>query len=416
MRVVGAAGMEERTEPWQMEQQRRNSAYTPSWPGLQAGREGVGSPPMPHALQVLRWATVALGLLAVGGTLLSFSRSPRPLVRVWDFPRAQLAALAVLAGALYAVLFAEGGALEGMFLGALGLSAAWQLRKVHPYTPLARRQVEKSRAGAGPASFRLLISNVRMENREHDRLLRVVRDADPDVILALETDDVWARALAPLARDYPHAVWQPQANYYGLVLLSRLPLVDPCLEFLVQDDIPSVRAGVRLPSGDVVRLYGLHPRPPEPVRDQDATPRDAELVVVARAIRDGEPDVPTVVAGDLNDVAWSPSSELFMRLSGLLDPRVGRGLFNSFNAENPLMRYPLDHVFHSRHFRLLDLRRLPKVGSDHFPMLVALSYEPDAPADQPDTPLEPGDLREADEKLEREAEEAQTGEDRPGRE
>ncbi len=371
---------------------------------------------MPDVLLVLRWVTVALGLLAVGGTLLSFSRSPHPLVRVWDFPRAQLAVLAALAAALYAALFAEGRALEWTFLAALGLSAAWQLRKVRPYTPLAGRQVETSRAGAGPAGFRLLISNVRMENRAHDRLLRVIRDADPDVVLALETDDAWARALAPLAADDPHALWQPQANYYGLALLSRLPLVDPRVAFLVQDDIPSVQTGLRLKSGDVVRLYGLHPRPPEPIRDQDATPRDAELVVVARAIRKGEPDVPTVVAGDLNDVAWSPSSELFMRLSGLLDPRVGRGLFNSFNADNPLMRYPLDHVFHSRHFRLLDLRRLPNVGSDHFPMHVALSYEPDASASQPDTPLEPGDLREADEKLAREAEEAQTGEDRPGRE
>jgi hypothetical protein len=109
-------------------------------------------------------------------------------------------------------------------------------------------------------------------------------------------------------------------------------------------------------------------------------------------------------------------SELFLRLSGLLDPRVGRGFFNSFNANNPIFRYPLDHVFHSNHFRLCHLQRLPHIGSDHFPMLVELSYEPDASREQPPTPVDEGDLEEAEDKVEREVEAARTGDDRPGRE
>ena len=62
-------------------------------------------------------------------------------------------------------------------------------------------------------------------------------------------------------------------------------------------------------------------------------------------------------------------------MSGLLDPRIGRGLFNTFDAGNPIFRFPLDHVFHSSHFRLFRLCRLPKVGSDHFPVLVELNLE-----------------------------------------
>ena len=65
--------------------------------------------------------------------------------------------------------------------------------------------------------------------------------------------------------------------------------------------------------GDVINLHCLHPRPPEPLRNQDATPRDAELVLVGRAIGDNPADPPTIVTGDLNDVAWSHTTRLFLR-------------------------------------------------------------------------------------------------------
>ena len=68
---------------------------------------------------------------------------------------------------------------------------------------------------------------------------------------------------------------------------------------------------------------------------------------------------------------------LFRKLSGLLDPRVGRGMFNTFHANWWFIRWPLDHVFHSKHFTLKELRRLPSIGSDHFPLLTALQYSPE---------------------------------------
>lgn len=366
-------------------------------------------------LTALRWAIVGLGVLASAGTLLSLSRSPHWFVRVWDFPRVQIAALAALSGLAYFLVFFDGRPLEWAFIGAVLLCTAWQLRKIFPYTPLSRVQVEHSREPARGSTFRLLISNVLQENDRYDLLLQAVRESDPDLVLLVEVDRRWERALAPLAEQYPFSVRQPQENYYGMVLFSRLPLIRPRVDFLVQDDIPSVHTMFELPSGDRVSLHGLHPRPPEPLRDQDSTPRDAELVVVGRAIGRAEGH-PTVVAGDLNDVAWSHTTELFIRLSGLLDPRVGRGCYNSYNARNPLFRYPLDHVFHSSHFRLVDLRRLSSIGSDHFPVLVELSCEPGARASQPGVAAEPEDLREADRRLDEQAAAAATGDDRPGRE
>ena len=371
-------------------------------------------------MHFLQWITIGLGLLAAVLTALSLFPGSHWAVRLWDFPRLQLAVVAAAAGTIYAATWFRGGTAEWGFLTATALTTLWQGRKIYPYTWIAPVQVQRTaraaqRGGSGHPSFRLLITNVLMENTHHDRLLRVVRDADPDVILAVETDEAWARGLQPLEADYPHVVRQPQDNWYGLMLYSRLPLVGPRVEFLVQDDIPSVHTVVELEGGVRVFLHGIHPRPPEPIRDQDSTPRDAELVVMGRAIESAG-DRPTVIAGDLNDVAWSPTSELFIRLSGLLDPRRGRGLFNSYNAKLPLLRYPLDHVFHSNHFRLVELRRLPSIGSDHFPMLIELSYEPQAVVEQPEPEKEPGDEEEARERLQAQAQAAATGDDMPGRE
>lgn len=365
---------------------------------------------------------LAAGLLAGAGTIAGFSSSPHWSVRMWDFPRIQIAAAAALAGGVYAARYHRGRPADWAFTAMTAATAAWQIKKILPYTPFVPVQVERSRVKPSrdrprtdARTLRLLISNVLMENTQHERLLRLVEEAQPDVVMAVETNARWAEALEPLAETYPYVVRQPQENYYGMMLFSRLPLIEPRIEFLVQDDIPSVHTGIELPGGAQVVLHGLHPRPPEPIRDQDSTPRDAELVMVGRAIGEDE-DVPTLVAGDLNDVAWSPTSELFVRLGQLLDPRIGRGMFNSYNANNPLLRYPLDHVFHSSHFRLVELRRCPSIGSDHFPMLIELSYEPDAEEEQAMPEPEAEDLEEADEKLELQAEAARTGDDRPGRE
>ena len=108
-----------------------------------------------------------------------------------------------------------------------------------------------------------------------------------------------------------------------------------------------------------------------------------------------------VVAGDLNDVAWSDTTLLFQKISGMLDPRIGRGFYNSFHAQNPFLRFPLDHVFVTESFRLIELKRMPGIGSDHFPIFVKLSYEPEKKSEQvPEKPrADAGDVKEAREKI-----------------
>ena len=361
-------------------------------------------------LIALRVGVIALGLFMAGGTLLSLSRHPHWFIRGWDFPRVLIGAFAIFAGATYALVpfGPETWTLwEIAFLVAVGACVAWQAYKIYPYTPLASKAVQRAERPPDGRSLRLVASNVEMENDMHDRWLEVVRDADPDLILALEVNERWMQHIEVLEEDYPHVVREPQDNYYGMVLFSRYEILDHEVRFIVQDDVPSIRVEVQLPCGQTIYMHGVHPRPPEPLRDQDSTPRDAEVVLLAREIDEQEEQRPTIIAGDFNDVAWSHTSELFQRLSQLLDPRRGRGLYNSFDAKNPIFRFPLDHVFHSNHFKLLNLKLLDYVGSDHFPVFIELSYEPDAPVEQGKPDAAPGEQEEADDKVERATEEVE---------
>lgn len=325
---------------------------------------------------------VLLATFVLLTALAPWSRMTAWWVRVWDFPRGQLAILAVLVGA---GLLAVGGATWIAVLAALVLAvAASHLVVILPYTPLWRTQMLPARGAAGGQTLRLLIANVLMDNREAERFLALVREVDPDVLLAVETDGWWVERLRPLAAGLPHAIEQPQDNTYGMTLLSRLPLVEPEVRRLLHDEVPSIRTGLRLPTRHVVTFYAVHPEPPGPTEAESSLGRDAELVMLGREI--GEADGPAIVAGDLNDVGWSRTSRLFRRLSGLLDPRIGRGLFCTFHAASRLVRWPLDHVFVSSDFLLRDLRRLPAFGSDHFAIAITLDHAPHAEAlhDEPD--------------------------------
>jgi endonuclease/exonuclease/phosphatase (EEP) superfamily protein YafD len=317
---------------------------------------------LPHVLYVL-------GALAVLVTILPLWRTTRWWVRVCDFPRFQAALLAL--AVLLAWPFAGWPTWpDWIFLGVVAAALAWQMSWVWRYLPGAPREVRQANVPSGAAaSVALLTTNVLQTNRDADRLLRIILEVHPDVILAVETDEWWCSQLtAALGSRYPHGMQHPLSNGYGLVLLSRLELVEPAVRFVVDEAIPSIRTGVRLRTGAVIDLYCVHPRPP--ALQQDSTERDVELVLVGREIK--ERRRPAILLGDLNDVAWSPSTMQFTRAGGLLDPRRGRGFYNTYPARLPGLRYPLDYIFNTPHFNVVKMRVLPKFGSDHLPLIARL--------------------------------------------
>ncbi len=220
--------------------------------------------------------------------------------------------------------------------------------------------------------IKLMTVNVYQENTEYSLALQRIKETQPDVVFLLETNQAWMDAMQPLKEEFPHFIEVPIENTYGLLFYSKIPFIHHEVNYLIDKDIPSIMVDLNL-NEHIVRLFGIHPTPPVPQENPESTERDAEILLVGKKAKAF--DGPSIVFGDLNDVAWSHTTRLFLRISEMLDPRIGRGMYNTFHAHYPLMKWPLDHFFVSSHFRLINLKVEKGVGSDHFPISIELSIQ-----------------------------------------
>jgi len=338
-------------------------------------------------VDLLVWAAwLALGWLAFC-TVLPLWRTGTWWVRVCDFPRLQITGLLAVPLALAAAHAGLAGwsAAHTTAVALAAVVAVWQLAHVVRYSPLWPTEVPD--ADAAPA-VRLLTANIDFENDRHDAVLDMVRAVDADVVLLIEVDEPAAEALAPLDEVYPRRVGVVRGEGLGLVMWSRLAVVDAEVRHLVSQRRASVFATLDVPGMGAVRYVGLHPTPPglrnriaKQQADEtrrDSRVRDAELVLVAKEIQQAD-GRPWIVTGDFNDVAWSHTTRLFKRLSGLKDPRVGRKLLTTYHADRSVWRYPIDHLFFSPGFGLVSFDRRRTPGSDHFAITAALALAVDRP-------------------------------------
>lgn len=305
---------------------------------------------------------VWLAVLAV--TLMPLTGIRTWWVRMWDFPRIHVMIVALVLGVAVTVL--ASGTLRWaavvMFACAL-YQASWIWR----YTRFARIEVPISEQRA--QHICLLAANVLMENDRYADVASVIASENPDVVLLMETDDDWVRALQPALQDYPTVMTCPQGNHYGMVFATRLPCREARFVDLADDDTPAVIAALTDRAGRAFHFLGLHPRPPVPGETTEA--RDEETRRMAELA--GRTENPVIAMGDFNDVAWSWTSDRFKVHGGFLDPRIGRKMMASFDARYRLLRFPIDQLYFTPGVAFHSFGRGPKVGSDHFPMIARLS-------------------------------------------
>jgi len=291
-----------------------------------------------------------------------------------DFPRLQLMLFSLAVLIAIFVFLDIGEPVTIVMSSATTMCLFWQLWWIVPYTPFWSKEVKFSKEADPERQLSIITSNVLTPNRNASALIELVRKYQPDILVTLESDLWWQDQLKVLESDMPYSIKCPLDNLYGMHLYSKLRLHDSEISFLIEKNVPSIHVSIELRTGDRVRAHFLHPAPPSPAENTESAERDAELIVVARSV--AKSNRPVVVTGDLNDVAWSSTTRLFRKISGLLDPRVGRGMFNTFPVKVPFSRWPMDHLFHSSHFTLNSIQRLPSIDSDHFPLYTSLAFTP----------------------------------------
>ena len=336
----------------------------------------------------LKYFLKAFGLIAILLTLIPLIAANFWWIRMFDFPHLQLTLLTLIALLIYFIRFDVKSVGDYCFSLALVACFVFQLMKIWPYTPLAPLELLDAEIVNDDARLKIFTSNVLQKNRDWKKVVSEAKKYDPDVLVFTETNQWWADRLTSSFSDtYAYHKIAPMENTYGMTMFSRYPLQNPSIQYMVDDSIPSIHAQLKMPDGNLVQLHAIHPTPPMPQENPKSTARDAELMKVA--LQSMESSLPVVVLGDFNDVAWSQSTKLFQQVSGLLDMRKGRGFYNTYNAENFIMRWPLDHLFISDDFRFGEMKRGEKVGSDHFPFYATIYLEPqDAKKQQKQPPTQ----------------------------
>ncbi len=296
--------------------------------------------------------------------------------KILDFPRLQYLLIGIVFLVLF-VLFTPKWKFSSLFLLS-GLISVLIIHGmvIYPYL-LGEKSVQEYAGGANSENtFGVLLANVLIDNRESEAFLEIVKLQDPDILLAMEVNNWWANELQVLKEVYPYYMEYPLDNAYGMSLYSKLPMEERDIKFLKHDDVPSFHVVMTLPSGNSFNFHAIHPVSPIPSKKypDNLGEKEVALLKIGEIVADN--DLPSVVAGDFNDVSWSNTSRLFGEKGKLKNVRLGRGLYNTFDANSFIFRWPLDHYFVTKEFKLAELELLPKFGSDHYPLYAKFVLEP----------------------------------------
>lgn len=335
-------------------------------------------------LKLVLWTIRLMMAFLVVVSILPLVPSGQWWVRVWDFPRLQLTVLLVLPLLLLAIHAwrSRQSKEHKVWLAVIMMIAGWHAWHILPFTAVWATEVPTAQAEPDRPhpTLKVLTANVTFANEHYAEILNMVEREDPDIVLLIEVDRALDVGLASLDNEYAYRVGEVREEGLGIVMWSRLPLLEQKVEHLVSERRPSVFATLDMPNVGPVRFIGAHPVPPGLMKRnaandkerQDSRERDAELMLIARHVQE-DPDNRWIVTGDFNDVAWSGTTKLFAELSDLKDPRRGRRLLSTYHAERPWWRYPIDHMFVSDGFHLIDIDRVRVHGSDHFGITTVLT-------------------------------------------
>lgn len=223
-------------------------------------------------------------------------------------------------------------------------------------------------AAGGGADLRLLLLNVLKPNRHDGPVLDLVAGTDADVLVFVEVDAWWKRALEALAPDYPHCVFRPLDNNFGLAVFSRIPFDDT--DVCVLGDAGRASACLRITVGGTpVSVMATHPCPP--VTAQSFRLRNNQLEQVAAYL---DTRGPAILIGDINTTMWSPWYRRIERRTGMVNARLGHGVLPSWPTFLPAAaRIPIDQCLVTPDITVTGCRLGPPVGSDHLPLIVDVS-------------------------------------------
>ena len=308
-----------------------------------------------------------LSVFLIVFNFLSFFSNQHWVFRIADFVKIQLVILQILCSIMAFIFIPERSSVFWVTQGLLLFVISHNISLLYSYLPFYFKHQNMLVTTPKPDDIKVMSVNVYQYNKQHQKLIVLIAETEPDIVFTMESDKNWETALVILEKDYPYFKKIPLSNEYGMHFYSKLEIQNFQTHFYTSGDLPSIEADIKTAENDLFRFIGVHPSPPSPTQESTSKERDSELLSVAKNVKVS--DIPVMVIGDFNNVAWSKSSRLFKKSSGLKDGREGRGFISTFHAKYYLLRFPIDLLYHSPDIIISDLKALRNIGSDHLPLL-----------------------------------------------
>ncbi|MCX6928544.1 MAG: endonuclease/exonuclease/phosphatase family protein [Verrucomicrobia bacterium] len=224
---------------------------------------------------------------------------------------------------------------------------------------------EEPKPAQASRSYRSLLLNVNTEAGSPDKVAQLIKQVDADIVALEEINDLWVSALSGSLRNYAYSKMMPREDNFGIALYSKHPFNRSEILQVGEADIPTLIAEVALPGGQLT-VIATHPLPPGGAEysrlRNDQLARLPEIVKQARS--------PVLLLGDLNATPWCSHFKRLLSQSGLRDSSQGRGVLPTWPAWCPLLLIPIDHCLHTAGIHVTRKAIGPKVGSDHYPLVV----------------------------------------------
>lgn len=233
-------------------------------------------------------------------------------------------------------------------------------------TPLALQNADIPN---GPDVLHAATINVLVRNDNHEALIKILRERQPDVVAFQEMSAKWRHALREVKDIYPHQSFDGKSgSYFQLGFISKRPWrkKEPL-------KVGNVTDGFSIDfewQGKMVSMLNIHA--PHPTSAYGVSRVKALHDSIAQWVQDKKAaGHEVIVLGDFNCSPWSSHYARLMSLTDLQD--TGRG--RPFDATRHFLlpdRLFIDHVFLHGNWTLKSRETGADFGSDHRPVFVSL--------------------------------------------
>ena len=218
------------------------------------------------------------------------------------------------------------------------------------------------------ADIKILSINLLSSNNNSDEVLDFIINEDPDLIVLQEVNQKWDTYLSSLGSTFPFKLTEIREDNFGLVVLSKVELIDTEKIILSNSGVPSFYFKINMDSKET-HFIATHPLPPIGTDYFDY--RNEQFTNLNKMVK--RLNGSKVLIGDLNTTSFSPNFSRITEGTSLRDSRLGFGLQSSWNAQIPFISVTIDHILISKEIMVTNRMVGPDIGSDHFPVIIKIA-------------------------------------------